>query len=665
MVFIPEQYKTKCEPDSTKYGRFLKSYHQKKKSKMNKIQTLLTDTEKQKTANIFTSMTKLDFLRSYLLNEEYTLEDFLTIKNPSLKGFFYETIWDICIKCNVVEGLDNNVYYHMEGKIEDLRQTKDQVKRKLRSLKPIEDMYDYFKTNKVQSGSTGGVSDITLQRKTVEENKKHYIMMSCKFFANEKSVESYDIPKLQHAMKGTNTTFDIVLLVNDKRSLEKKIDFSRKEETKQYMKWIYDTVDLHIYFNRLRVLFKHLEKLHTVIPRTRDEKLFRSYFNNRNFKPLLASEFHHHMFNNSSYGTEEQVLWNSSMIEVLIHSLLLKIFSELHHQYAIVCDEHVETRIRQHMKLYFGFSYATISFHRTIHDVNCPFVFMFTTFDDAKTIKQPVNTHKVVFVCHDVLDVLPSHIQGIQWNIENHLALQSASTGWTLAYKPFLIEQSLVGTYGFVLTEKIELPVIPKQIVTNMISSYKRYGDFSIFTNAPYTWQSETYKRYEQFSNKTSTCPLSEDNISALVHLLFSKRNEHMEDYVFINRMKETMTKGTIVWFLPEHVIPHAKAVLETNSFYETWLHNFKIDIRSFSAVSDPNYDVIIVTDDSVLFDDVYQLVNRCYEKKRPYLVLIDFNKKRQELFIKRLGALAMDIVDPDKSPKEKRKSFSFEPVIT
>jgi hypothetical protein len=646
MVLISAEYQNNCEPDTTKYGRFLKSYHLSKGIKNSKIQKIIDN----KQNNIsFPTMSKLDFLKNYLLNTQYQLNDFLNISSPSLRGFFYETIWDICIKCNVVPGLDNSIAYHMEGKVEELRKTKDQIKRKLRSLKVIDDIYTYLKTSNVQSGNTGGISDITLQYKTHDRSAKSYILISCKYYVNEKAVTSYDIAELQHVMKDADTHFDIVLLVADRKALMRKVSKSHKPHTKESMKVMFDKTDLAVYFNRLRSLFKHLNQLITTLPRAREEKLLKSFFSNKNWKPLVDSEFHTHLLCNASKGNENVTIWNSAMPTLVYKAIMFKILEDSGKSCLIVCNEHHRSNIVRMMDMYFGYHKHAISFVEQLMDISdFQVVFVYGCLKDLKRVKVENRQTRTVYICDEVLDDLPMSIQGVKWNMENHMMLQyESSNEWMQEVPQYLIEQSLADMYGHTLTDRVELPIIPKSVLTSLCSGYMSHGSFYVYTNTDYNYKSPTYNNYSMFmGSMNNTVLIGDGTIEKLFALLFGSKSEFQEPYVFFNRMNERVSSGIITIIMPKELVAKANTHYKDNTYLKSRLASFQVDIIPEVTSMTSTANIIIAVDNNLGFDSLYAYVNRCYEKSS--VVLVDFSSNRLRYLYKRFKHVSTDIFDED-----------------
>jgi len=98
--------------------------------------------------------------------------------NLSKKGYLYEKLWDIIIKCGCCLYFNNNLFQHMDGNIN------------LGKMKIIKNLEYYLKKNKTFSKNKGGSSDITLLK-----NDCTWIFISSKFYKNDKkkSIKDYEI----------------------------------------------------------------------------------------------------------------------------------------------------------------------------------------------------------------------------------------------------------------------------------------------------------------------------------------------------------------------------------------------------------------------------------------------------------------------------------------
>jgi hypothetical protein len=166
-------------------------------------------------------------------------------KNQSLKGFFFERLWDIIIKFGFCPIFLNSQFCHKIGNVNNGK------------LKTLENLNKYITYEKICSGNSGGCSDITLQN----INDNTFIFISSKFpkstedITKEKSVDYYDIQNII-AMVNKNKEiykkFDIYLVVPDKNKVLEKVKLSKKSSQyiTDYIKEekLLDKNDLNKYF---------------------------------------------------------------------------------------------------------------------------------------------------------------------------------------------------------------------------------------------------------------------------------------------------------------------------------------------------------------------------------------------------------------------------------
>jgi hypothetical protein len=163
----------------------------------------------------------------------------------SEKGFIYEKLWDLIIKFGFCPLFPNSKYEHIISNINNGKPKK------------MSNLQTYLINNKVQSGNSGGCSDITLYN---EENDK-YIFISSKYpkcdVDNEniknKSVDYYDIQNILAVIKDNEhiyNNYEIYLLVPNKVNVLNAIKQSNKSSSyiTKHMKNILDKNDLQIYF---------------------------------------------------------------------------------------------------------------------------------------------------------------------------------------------------------------------------------------------------------------------------------------------------------------------------------------------------------------------------------------------------------------------------------
>ena len=211
-----------------------------------------------------------DILGQFSSTEDIEQTVGIDIRLRSARGFVYERIWDLCIKFGVVDLLTLPVENgklqtsHVFGNsnIENIVFTdKCWSGNKLKG--------DLL-SEKIQSGNTGGYSDITFLNKKQKENDEgieDLYLISVKYYEHSKSIDKYDIGKLctlveKHQNKNRN--INILIFVKDKKDLILK--FKKQHRSSDIMmkyinpggqyENIYDEKDLEEYYYKLKKLLE-------------------------------------------------------------------------------------------------------------------------------------------------------------------------------------------------------------------------------------------------------------------------------------------------------------------------------------------------------------------------------------------------------------------------
>ena len=162
------------------------------------------------------------------LNTEDIIEGNI-IEDRSSQGFYYERLWDICIKFGATELTLPSIKDKLQTRhIIGINPNKDNI--------PIENSncWDNNKLNKapggylsekVRSGNSGGYSDITFVNQKYDINgakigEEELYFISVKYFKDEKEIAKYDIGKLCALVekhKATNRTIKIFIFVKNKQ----------------------------------------------------------------------------------------------------------------------------------------------------------------------------------------------------------------------------------------------------------------------------------------------------------------------------------------------------------------------------------------------------------------------------------------------------------------
>ena len=187
-------------------------------------------------------------------------------KTQSDKGFVFERICDLIIKFGCCERFSNLDYTHKIGNV-NTGLTYDLI-----------DINKYIHEEKVYSGNSTGVSDITLQNIKTKE----YIFISCKYPKcsedknKEKLISYYDIQNILAVTtkhKNIYEKYKIFLLVQYKDKLIKKLN--KVKDSSNYLKdYIIDNIlDLEE-LNKYFIIFKNIIKKHIIKNKIDYNKLF-------------------------------------------------------------------------------------------------------------------------------------------------------------------------------------------------------------------------------------------------------------------------------------------------------------------------------------------------------------------------------------------------------
>lgn len=149
------------------------------------------------------------------------LEDFIE-EDDDIKGQIFESLWKLVFLTNNYKNIDN--YVMCMGRIES--STIEVIKNKKR----------FLEDTKINNGSGDGILDIKLQ---LPDNK--YIVMSSKYFKEDKSVSEYDISDIVLEINDKNLDAEIWLLVKNKENIKYT---NRKESHTKNVSNVLDLNDL-------------------------------------------------------------------------------------------------------------------------------------------------------------------------------------------------------------------------------------------------------------------------------------------------------------------------------------------------------------------------------------------------------------------------------------
>ncbi len=193
-----------------------------------------------------------------LLLKENTLQDFLNVfPDPSTKGYMYELIAELAFVFGQTS-LNINDYTMLCGKCIDLIEfTKTNIK-------------NYFNTKAI-SGNSEGVADV----KYIDNKTGKIVVISVKYFHEEKDTTKYDISTMFHKYSKNNLKleYELQVICNDKKSLEQKFKNAHSENQLVIddVTKLYGSNDVAEWYRKLKVYFTKT-KLEEAIKDLTDKK---------------------------------------------------------------------------------------------------------------------------------------------------------------------------------------------------------------------------------------------------------------------------------------------------------------------------------------------------------------------------------------------------------
>ena len=264
----------------------------------------------KQTMKAIKSQTILDFIReiSKYSNFEDRLEEINFepdkdsdgdgIIDKSTRGFYYERLWDICIKFGLTDLTlkpnEDDFTTHWEGNANNDIVTKD-----MDFWKKVKFENEYLQGG-VRSGSSGGYSDITFLN-TTKDSEELYLI-SVKYYEKAKGVKEYDIPELCaiiEKQKQTDRETNVCIFVKDKKEVIDKFE-AQNSSSDILIKYIspggkyeniYDSQDLHKYYFKLRELLSQYNYFAT----SKDIQNFETNYL-KNLKQPFIPRFHQKLF---------------------------------------------------------------------------------------------------------------------------------------------------------------------------------------------------------------------------------------------------------------------------------------------------------------------------------------------------------------------------------
>lgn len=531
-IIIPEEYKKECVYLYSRYGKFIQRYNIHTAVKKSKLNSLIDDTKIS-----FPAMKKYNFLKDYLLNDDYTIEDFIGIRDPSLRGFIYEAIWDICIKCNIISELRQPDYHHVKGKIESLRYIDKQIEA-------IDDIYSYLTNTNVQSGNIGGVSDITLQK------KDHYVLISSKFYTYEKEIDKYDIESLYHAIAPTKKTFDIILLVNDKDNVRSRIKKTAKIHLIDNIHYIYDNLDISIYLLQLR-------KLLSISQYIWGENGIKKIINSPTRKSIFIPSLH---VDKIKYTIESWLLQNKAIEKIIISEMTFLLYdialslidNKIGRRINIVCDKYHKEAIEKQMDLYLRIP-STVTFlndKTTICDMTLYITDNKKKLQDILHDKHYRATSSIIL--YNTIDYDKSGPYILRYHYNDFKAWKDIWQEDKYAFSDFALEKAIRGYYG-INAYKSDKYILRKEVYRHIKNTYSSYPDV-----------------YGIHISKTK-----------LLEELFGLKTKYQDPNVIYNKLhKKHLFHGKLLWIVDPEMKEQIQKEIAANSFYMDRIKHGKIEMK-------------------------------------------------------------------------------------
>ena len=226
------------------------------------------------------------------------------VEDRSSQGFYYERIWDLCIKFGVTDLTLPSMNEHLQtSHIINENPNKSDIQFQ-------KNCWDGNKLNKnpggyllqpVRSGNSGGYSDITFINKFIDDKEELYFI-SVKYFTEEKEISKYDIGKLCSLIREhekENRIIKLYIFVKDKKKAIAKFS-SQHTSSNILIKYInpggkyeniYDIHDLQHFYFKLKKLLEEYNYLQTT---DNIEDFQKKYLNV--LKHIFIPRFHQQLF---------------------------------------------------------------------------------------------------------------------------------------------------------------------------------------------------------------------------------------------------------------------------------------------------------------------------------------------------------------------------------
>ena len=246
---------------------------------------------------------------------EDTIIEGTIIEDRSSQGFYYERLWDICIKFGATELTlpsikDKLQTYHIMNK----NPNNDDISIENSNCwdnNTLNKTPGGYLSQKVRSGSSGGYSDITFVNQKYDINgiktgEEELYFISVKYFKEEKEIAKYDIGKLCALIekhKATNRTIKIFIFVKNKQDAIKKFE-AQNSSSNILIKYInpggnyehiYDLNDLQNAYFKLKKILEQFNYLESTLESPNDISNFEKDYL-KVLKEVFIPRFHQKLF---------------------------------------------------------------------------------------------------------------------------------------------------------------------------------------------------------------------------------------------------------------------------------------------------------------------------------------------------------------------------------
>ena len=273
--------------------------------------------------------TILEFIQSKIKNNNNVEKDILDkityvegkiiedtiIEDRSSQGFYYERLWDICIKFGATDLTlpsikDKLQTYH----IIDINPNNTNIPNTNSNCwdnNTLNKTPGGYLREKVRSGNSGGYSDITFVNQKYDINgiktgEEELYFISVKYFKEEKEIAKYDIGKLCALIekhKATNRTIKIFIFVKNKQDAIKKFE-AQNSSSNILIKYInpggnyehiYDLNDLQNAYFKLKKILEQFNYLESTLESTNNISNFEKDYL-KVLKEVFIPRFHQKLF---------------------------------------------------------------------------------------------------------------------------------------------------------------------------------------------------------------------------------------------------------------------------------------------------------------------------------------------------------------------------------